>query len=122
MYAELRCGAATVDMIPAVMTDVVRLLKHERELVRKKALMVLHRMNQLDPDVRWKHSRIALIVCVCVPPLFTESWDSHIDYTIYLCVLHGLFHSFFFFFSISHFFSLDREMPYRRPLVDRVGS
>ena len=43
--------SATVDMIPAVLTDVVRLLKHDRELVRKKAVMVLHRMNQLDPDV-----------------------------------------------------------------------
>ena len=43
--------SATVDMIPAVMTDVVRLLKHDRELVRKKAVMVLHRLNQLDPDV-----------------------------------------------------------------------
>lgn len=40
-------------MIPAVLTDVVRLLKHDRELVRKKAVMVLHRMNQLDPDVRY---------------------------------------------------------------------
>lgn len=38
-------------MIPAMMTDVVRLLKHDRELVRKKAVMVLHRMNQLDADV-----------------------------------------------------------------------
>lgn len=38
-------------MIPAVMTEVVRLLKHDRELVRKKAVMVLHRMNQLDPSV-----------------------------------------------------------------------
>ncbi|CAM9395079.1 unnamed protein product [Sphacelaria rigidula] len=37
-------------MIPAVMTDVVRLLKHDRELVRKKAVMALHRMNQMDPD------------------------------------------------------------------------
>ncbi|CAN0334943.1 unnamed protein product [Ascophyllum nodosum] len=44
------CKLATVDMIPAVMTDVVRLLKHDRELVRKKAVMVLHRLNQLDPD------------------------------------------------------------------------
>lgn len=39
-------------MIPAVMTDVVRLLKHDRDLVRKKAVMALHRMNQMDPDVR----------------------------------------------------------------------
>ncbi|CAN0465288.1 unnamed protein product, partial [Hapterophycus canaliculatus] len=30
------CKLATVDMIPAVLTDVVRLLKHDRELVRKK--------------------------------------------------------------------------------------
>lgn len=43
-------------MIPAVMTDVVRLLKHDKELVRKKAVMVLHRMNQLDPDVRGEES------------------------------------------------------------------
>lgn len=44
-------------MIPAVLTDVVRLLKHDRELVRKKAVMVLHRMNQLDPDVRERRGR-----------------------------------------------------------------
>eukprot|EP00953_Heterococcus_sp_UTEX-ZZ885_P016485 9270-Heterococcus_DN1.PRE.3 len=40
----------TVDMIPAIIGDVVKLLRHERELVRKKAVMVLHRLHQLEPD------------------------------------------------------------------------
>ena len=67
VVAPTRHGtAATVDMIPAVMTDVVRLLKHDRELVRKKAAMVLHRMNQLDPDVRVAHGNgIAVVLVVC---------------------------------------------------------
>lgn len=40
----------TIDMIPAVANDVVKLLKHDTELVRKKAVMALHRFHQLSPD------------------------------------------------------------------------
>mmetsp|Transcript_997 Transcript_997/g.1260 ORF Transcript_997/g.1260 Transcript_997/m.1260 type:complete len:1025 (+) Transcript_997:61-3135(+) len=38
----------TADMIPAVINDVVKQLKHENDLVRKKAVMVLHRFHQMD--------------------------------------------------------------------------
>ncbi|CAM9632684.1 unnamed protein product [Chrysoparadoxa australica] len=40
----------TEDMIPAVLSHVVKLLKHDKELVRKKAVMVLQRLYQLEPE------------------------------------------------------------------------
>jgi AP-4 complex subunit epsilon-1 len=40
----------TVDLIPAVLGDVVKLLGHKAENVRKKALMCLHRCHQLSAD------------------------------------------------------------------------
>ncbi|CAN0028204.1 unnamed protein product [Ectocarpus sp. 6 AP-2014] len=75
------CKLATVDMIPAVMTDVVRLLKHERELVRKKAVMVLHRMNQLDPDsVSHMGDHLRRMLCDKDPSVMGSA----------LCLLHDL--------------------------------
>uniref|UniRef100_A0A7S2WTQ1 AP-4 complex subunit epsilon-1 C-terminal domain-containing protein n=1 Tax=Rhizochromulina marina TaxID=1034831 RepID=A0A7S2WTQ1_9STRA len=44
------CKLVTKDMIPAVTGDVIRMLKHDTELVRKKAVMALHRFHQLAPD------------------------------------------------------------------------
>lgn len=38
----------TEDMIPAVITDVLNLLNHDMELVRKKAVSALHRFYQMD--------------------------------------------------------------------------
>jgi AP-4 complex subunit epsilon-1 len=54
----LECGMAlsaaskilTADMIPAVLPGITNLLKHEQELVRKKAIMLLHRFLQLQPE------------------------------------------------------------------------
>lgn len=43
------CKLLTVDMIPAVLPQVVKLLTHDREIVRKKAVMVLHRFHQIQP-------------------------------------------------------------------------
>lgn len=40
----------TADMIPAVLPQVVNLLKHDQEIIRKKAVMLLHRFHQLQPD------------------------------------------------------------------------
>jgi AP-4 complex subunit epsilon-1 len=37
------CKLVTEDMIPAVIGDVLRLLKHEMEAVRKKAVGAMHR-------------------------------------------------------------------------------
>jgi AP-4 complex subunit epsilon-1 len=41
----------TSDMVPAVAGEVTKLLSHESEVVRKKAIMTLHRFHELSPDV-----------------------------------------------------------------------
>lgn len=40
----------TPDMIPAVLPLVTNLLKHDQEIIRKKAVMLLHRFLQLQAD------------------------------------------------------------------------
>ena len=40
----------TVDMIPAVLPILEKLLKHDQEIVRKKTVMLLHRFLQLSPE------------------------------------------------------------------------
>lgn len=37
-------------MVPAISADVTKLLKHENETVRKKAVIALHRFHQIAPD------------------------------------------------------------------------
>ena len=41
----------TADMAPAVHTEVTKALDHQAETVRKKAIVALHRLNQIAPDV-----------------------------------------------------------------------
>jgi AP-4 complex subunit epsilon-1 len=41
----------TPDMVPAVSGEVTKLLAHDSESVRKKAIIALHRFHQLSPDV-----------------------------------------------------------------------
>ena len=41
----------TADMAPAVHTEVTKALDHQAETVRKKAVIALHRLNQIAPDV-----------------------------------------------------------------------
>jgi AP-4 complex subunit epsilon-1 len=41
----------TADMAPAVHTEVGKALEHQAETVRKKAIIALHRLNQIAPDV-----------------------------------------------------------------------
>lgn len=43
------CKLIGPEVITAVLPTVVELLNHPKELVRKKAVMVLHRFQQLDP-------------------------------------------------------------------------
>ena len=42
------CKIVTEDMIPAVIGEVVKLLKHDMEAVRKRAVSALHRLYQMD--------------------------------------------------------------------------
>ncbi|KAK9849777.1 hypothetical protein WJX84_007045, partial [Apatococcus fuscideae] len=44
------CKLISLDLINAVLPGVTTLLSHPKELVRKKAVMALHRFQQLDPD------------------------------------------------------------------------
>ncbi|GLD91736.1 hypothetical protein PINS_up000269 [Pythium insidiosum] len=44
------CKLMTVEMIPAVQPLVLDLLRHDAELVRKKAVMAVHRFHQLNPE------------------------------------------------------------------------
>jgi len=48
----LNAGAKllTADMIPAVLPIIANLLKHDQEIIRKKAVMLLHRFHSLQPD------------------------------------------------------------------------
>jgi AP-4 complex subunit epsilon-1 len=41
----------TGDMVPAVSTEVVKLLSHDSPTIRKKAIIALHRFHQLAPEV-----------------------------------------------------------------------
>lgn len=44
------CKLISPDLINAVLPRTVELLTHHRELVRKKAVMAIHRYLQLDPE------------------------------------------------------------------------
>ena len=44
------CKLISPDLINAVLPRTVELLTHHRELVRKKAVMAVHRYLQLDPE------------------------------------------------------------------------
>lgn len=44
------CKLVTVEMIPAVQPMILDLLRHDAELVRKKAVMAVHRFHQLNPE------------------------------------------------------------------------
>uniref|UniRef100_A0AAV1VMF9 Clathrin/coatomer adaptor adaptin-like N-terminal domain-containing protein n=1 Tax=Peronospora matthiolae TaxID=2874970 RepID=A0AAV1VMF9_9STRA len=44
------CKLVTVEMVPAVQPMILDLLRHDAELVRKKAVMAIHRFHQLNPE------------------------------------------------------------------------
>ena len=54
----------TVDMVPAVQPLVEKLLESDQSIVRKKAVMVLHRFQQLDPEAtRSLHEKFRRVLC-----------------------------------------------------------
>jgi len=40
----------TSDMVPAISNEVIKLIEHKNEQVRKKAILALHRFHQISPD------------------------------------------------------------------------
>ena len=48
----------TADMVPAIQFEVVKMMDHANETVRKKAVIALHRFYQLAPDAVDRHDLI----------------------------------------------------------------
>ncbi len=49
------CKLVTLEMVPAVIDQVLKALSHELVAVRKKAVMVLHRLHQINPELIQYH-------------------------------------------------------------------
>mgnify|MGYP006078676635 CR=1 FL=1 len=58
------CKLVTEDMVPAVIGDVLKLLNHDMDAVRKKAVSALHRLYQLDKECMIDHyDKIRRVLC-----------------------------------------------------------
>ena len=58
------CKLVTEDMIPAIIGDVLRLLNHEMETVRKRAVFAMHRLYQMDKKSIMDHvDKVRRILC-----------------------------------------------------------
>ncbi len=49
------CKLITLEMVPAVIDQVLKALSHDQVAVRKKAVMVLHRLYQINPELIQLH-------------------------------------------------------------------
>ncbi|TMW60681.1 hypothetical protein Poli38472_000723 [Pythium oligandrum] len=75
------CKLMTPEMIPAVQPLVTDLMRHDAELVRKKAVMAVHRFHQLNPEsVRDNGDALRRALCDRDPSVMGAS----------LCILHDL--------------------------------
>lgn len=58
------CKLLTEDMIPAIQGEIVKLLKHDMDIVRKRAVCALHRCFQLDKHCMEEHmDKIRRVLC-----------------------------------------------------------
>jgi hypothetical protein len=77
----------TGDMVPAVSTEVIKLLSHDSPTVRKKAIVALHRFHQLAPEVATKEelqTQLRKVLCDKDPSVMGSSlnviqWMARID-------------------------------------------
>lgn len=75
------CRLITIDAIPALLPTITKLLKHEMNIVRKKAAMAIHRCYQLDPDsINHLIDSFRQTLCDKDPSVMSAS----------LCLLHDL--------------------------------
>ena len=74
------CRLVTEDMVPAVMGDVLKLLNHEMDPVRRKAVSALHRLYQLDKSsVSDHYDKIRRIICDKDPAVMGASLGLLLD-------------------------------------------
>ena len=75
------CRLVNEDTIPAVLPQVVELLNHSKEHVRKKAIMALHRFHQRSPSsISHLHAKFRQMLCDKDPSVMAAA----------LCALHDL--------------------------------
>ena len=75
------CRLVNEETIPAVLPQVTELLSHPKELVRKKAVMALHRFHQRSPSsVSHLQSKFRQMLCDKDPSVMSAA----------LCALHDL--------------------------------
>lgn len=75
------CKLVTVEMVPAVQPMILDLLRHDAELVRKKAVMAIHRFHQLNADsVKETGDALRRTLCDRDPSVMGAT----------LCILHDL--------------------------------
>lgn len=78
------CKIVTEDMIPAVIGEIFKLLRHDMETVRKKAICALHRLYQMDKTCMiGQTEQVRRILCdkdpsvmgACLPFLYSIAQD-----------------------------------------------
>ncbi len=74
------CRLVTEDMVPAVVGEVIKLLNHEMDAVRKKAVSALHRLYQLDKTcIDDHHDKLRRVICDKDPAVMGASLGFLLD-------------------------------------------
>lgn len=74
------CNLCSEDVVPAILPLVLDLLKHPKEIVRKKAVLALHRMHQKSTYVEDSLSHFEELLCDKDPSVMSAA----------ICALHSL--------------------------------
>ena len=90
------CKLVTAEMIPALLQPVVKLMKHEQPIVRKKVVMALMRFWQLMPESVADHVRCCVrrfCFLWCARPFFASFLPSFLPCRPLWSLTHSLTHS-----------------------------
>ena len=74
------CNLCSEDAVPAILPLVIDLLKHPKEIVRKKAVLALHRMHETSPYVEDYLDHFQEVLCDKDPSVMSAA----------ICALHSL--------------------------------
>uniref|UniRef100_A0A7S3UCP7 Clathrin/coatomer adaptor adaptin-like N-terminal domain-containing protein n=1 Tax=Picocystis salinarum TaxID=88271 RepID=A0A7S3UCP7_9CHLO len=74
------CNLCSEDAVPAILPLVLDLLKHPKEIVRKKAVLALHRMHETSPYVEDCLDHFQEVLCDKDPSVMSAA----------ICALHSL--------------------------------
>ncbi len=75
------CKLVTLEMVPAVIDQVAKLLSHKQAAVRKKAVMTLHRLHQINPEfIQHYHDDCRRILCDKDPSVMVSGGIFSLDF------------------------------------------